>query len=107
MGPRFRGDDDPLWRLLHNAEFLHHVRHGVRPTRRHRRRGFPWLPATTDRRQTAPIVTGYVIAITTSFDAAFVIAGAMMLLGAGSALFVANRPMQTRTAEEPAVSLVP
>jgi hypothetical protein len=19
MGPRFRGDDDPLWRLLHNA----------------------------------------------------------------------------------------
>ena len=31
----------------------------------------------------------------------------MMLLGAGSALFVANRPMQTRTAEEPAVSLVP
>jgi len=45
--------------------------------------------------------------LTTSFDAAFVIAGAMMLLGAGSALFIANRPMQTRTAEEPAVSLVP
>jgi ACS family glucarate transporter-like MFS transporter len=55
----------------------------------------------------SPIVTGYVIAITTSFDAAFVIAGAMMLLGAGSAQFMANRPMQTRTAEEPAVSLVP
>ncbi len=45
----------------------------------------------------SPIVTGYVIAITTSFDAAFVIAGAMMLLGAGSALFIANRPMHTRT----------
>jgi MFS family permease len=45
----------------------------------------------------SPIVTGYVIAITTSFDTAFVIAGAMMLLGAGSALFIANRPMHTRT----------
>jgi hypothetical protein len=22
MGPRFRGDDDPLWRLLHNAGVL-------------------------------------------------------------------------------------
>ena len=44
----------------------------------------------------SPIVTGYVIAITTSFDAAFVIAGAMMLLGAGSALFIANRPMHVR-----------
>ena len=22
MGPRFRGDDDPLWRLLHNAARL-------------------------------------------------------------------------------------
>jgi ACS family glucarate transporter-like MFS transporter len=42
----------------------------------------------------SPIVTGYVIAITTSFNTAFVIAGGMMLLGAGSALFVANRPMR-------------
>ncbi len=24
MGPRFRGDDDPLWRLLHNAAILRH-----------------------------------------------------------------------------------
>ena len=54
----------------------------------------------------SPIVTGYVIAITANFDAAFVIAGAMMLLGAGSALFVANRPMRTRTAGEQTVSTV-
>jgi ACS family glucarate transporter-like MFS transporter len=54
----------------------------------------------------SPIVTGYVIAITTSFDAAFVIAGAMMLLGAGSALFIANRPMHTRIAGNPVVSIV-
>jgi MFS family permease len=45
----------------------------------------------------SPIVTGYVIAITASFDTAFVIAGAMMLLGASSALFIANRPMLART----------
>jgi MFS family permease len=54
----------------------------------------------------SPIVTGYVIAITTSFNTAFVIAGAMMLLGAGSALFVANRPMHTKALGEPAVSIV-
>jgi ACS family glucarate transporter-like MFS transporter len=42
----------------------------------------------------SPIVTGYVIAITTSFNMAFVIAGAMMLVGASSALFIANRPMR-------------
>ncbi len=53
----------------------------------------------------SPIVTGYVIAITTSFDAAFVIAGAMMLLGASSALFIANRPMQTQAAGEPVASV--
>jgi MFS family permease len=41
----------------------------------------------------SPIVTGYVIAITTSFNVAFVIAGCMMLVGTTSALFIANRPM--------------
>jgi ACS family glucarate transporter-like MFS transporter len=45
---------------------------------------------------TSPIVTGYVISITGSFSAAFVIAGAVMLLGTSSALFVANRPMLSR-----------
>ena len=44
----------------------------------------------------SPIVTGYVIAITTSFNMAFVIAGAMMLVGTSSALFVANKPMSPR-----------
>jgi len=44
----------------------------------------------------SPIVTGYVIAITASFNTAFVIAGAMMLLGTTSALFIANRPMTIR-----------
>jgi ACS family glucarate transporter-like MFS transporter len=46
----------------------------------------------------SPIVTGYVIAITASFDAAFVIAGFMMLLGAGAAVFVANQPMRIAAA---------
>lgn len=54
----------------------------------------------------SPIVTGYVIAITASFDTAFVIAGAMMLFGAGSALFIANRPMHTRTVGQPVASIV-
>lgn len=44
---------------------------------------------------TSPIVTGYVIAITGTFNTAFVIAGAVMLLGTASALFIANRPMRT------------
>jgi MFS family permease len=43
---------------------------------------------------TSPIVTGYVIAITGTFNTAFVIAGAVMLLGTTSALFIANRPMR-------------
>lgn len=42
----------------------------------------------------SPIVTGYVISFTGVFDTAFVIAGAMMLLGTTSALFIANRPMR-------------
>ena len=42
----------------------------------------------------SPIVTGYVISITGSFNTAFVIAGAVMLLGTSSALFIANRPMR-------------
>jgi ACS family glucarate transporter-like MFS transporter len=46
----------------------------------------------------SPIVTGYVIDITASFNAAFVIAGCMMLLGASAAVFVANRPMRIAAA---------
>jgi ACS family glucarate transporter-like MFS transporter len=41
----------------------------------------------------SPIITGHVIGLTGSFNAAFVIAGAMMLVGMSSALFVANRPI--------------
>jgi MFS family permease len=48
----------------------------------------------------SPIVTGYVIAFTGEYSAAFVIAGGMMLLGAASALFVANRPMIVTAREE-------
>ncbi len=39
----------------------------------------------------SPIITGHVIGLTGSFNTAFVIAGMMMLVGASSALFVANR----------------
>ncbi|HEX3404776.1 MAG TPA: MFS transporter [Acetobacteraceae bacterium] len=46
----------------------------------------------------SPIVTGYVIDITASFNAAFVIAGCMMLLGASAAVFIANRPMRIAAA---------
>jgi MFS family permease len=46
----------------------------------------------------SPIVTGYVISLTGSFNAAFAIAGAMMLLGAAAALFVTTRPMHTADA---------
>lgn len=41
----------------------------------------------------SPIITGHVIGLTGSFNAAFVIAGGMMLVGMSSALFVANRPI--------------
>jgi ACS family glucarate transporter-like MFS transporter len=44
----------------------------------------------------SPIVTGYVIGFTASFNMAFVIAGAMMLVGTSSALFIANKPMRDR-----------
>ena len=42
----------------------------------------------------SPIVTGYVISLSGSFNMAFVIAGGMMLVGTSSALFIANRPMR-------------
>jgi MFS family permease len=42
----------------------------------------------------SPIVTGYVISLTASFNMAFVIAGCMMLVGTSSALFIANKPMR-------------
>jgi MFS family permease len=41
----------------------------------------------------APIVTGYVIQITGSFDYAFVIAGALLVCGALSALLLTRRPI--------------
>ena len=39
----------------------------------------------------SPIVTGHIVGWTDSFNAAFVVAGLVMLLGTCSALFVANR----------------
>jgi MFS family permease len=41
----------------------------------------------------APIVTGYVIAATGSFDAAFLIAGALLVIGAASVLLLTRRPI--------------
>ncbi len=41
----------------------------------------------------APIVTGYVIQATGSYDGAFVIAGALLVLGAGSILSLTRRPI--------------
>ena len=41
----------------------------------------------------APIVTGYVIAATGSYDMAFFIAGALLVVGAGSALLLTRRPI--------------
>jgi MFS family permease len=52
----------------------------------------------------SPIVTGYVIDLSGSFNMAFVIAGGMMLVGTSSALFVANRPM--RVADQSAAASV-
>ncbi len=42
---------------------------------------------------TSPIITGHVIGLTGSFNAAFVIAGLMMLIGMSAALFMANKPI--------------
>ncbi len=44
----------------------------------------------------APIVTGYVIATTGSYDMAFVIAGALLVVGAGSTLLLTRRPIGGR-----------
>lgn len=41
----------------------------------------------------APIVTGYVVQATGSYDVAFVVAGALLLIGAASALFLTRRPI--------------
>ena len=44
----------------------------------------------------APIVTGYVISATGSYDMAFVIAGALLVVGAGSTLLLTRRPIGGR-----------
>ena len=41
----------------------------------------------------APIVTGYVVQITGSYDVAFVVAGVLLIIGAASALFLTRRPI--------------
>ncbi len=41
----------------------------------------------------APIVTGYVVQATGSYDMAFVVAGALLLIGAASALLLTRRPI--------------
>jgi MFS family permease len=53
----------------------------------------------------APIVTGYVIAATGSYDTAFVIAGALLVLGAASILTLTRQPIGGRaTAATPATA---
>ena len=49
----------------------------------------------------APIVTGYVIASTGSYDMAFVIAGALLVVGAGSILTLTRQPIGGRPAVAP------
>ncbi|MEA2772131.1 MAG: hypothetical protein QOD93_5093 [Acetobacteraceae bacterium] len=44
----------------------------------------------------APIVTGYVVAITGSYNMAFVIAGVLLVIGAVSTLTLARRPIGER-----------
>jgi ACS family glucarate transporter-like MFS transporter len=46
----------------------------------------------------APIVTGYVIANTGSYNMAFVIAGALLVVGAASTLTLTRRPIGERVA---------
>ncbi len=48
----------------------------------------------------SPIVTGYLIAFTRNFNAAFVTTGMMMLVGCTSALVLANRPIVVADPEE-------
>jgi len=47
----------------------------------------------------APIVTGYVIDITGSYDMAFIIAGILLLIGAGSVLTLTRRPIGVARSE--------
>jgi ACS family glucarate transporter-like MFS transporter len=41
----------------------------------------------------APIVTGYVVQYTGSYDSAFVVAGILLIVGAASALLLTRRPI--------------
>jgi ACS family glucarate transporter-like MFS transporter len=50
----------------------------------------------------APIVTGYVVAATGSFDAAFVAAGALALIGAVAALALARGTLGAPAGSAPA-----
>jgi len=49
----------------------------------------------------APIVTGYVISITGSYDMAFIIAGVLLVVGAGSILTLTRHPIGTRVGAAP------
>ena len=42
----------------------------------------------------APIVTGYVVQLTGRYDAAFAVAGALLLLGALSAMLLTRHPIE-------------
>ena len=54
----------------------------------------------------SPIVTGYIVGITGSFDNAFFIAGALPLIGAASVLLMTRRPIRPQVMVPVAVGLV-
>jgi nitrate/nitrite transporter NarK len=47
----------------------------------------------------APIATGYIIALTGSFDRAFVVAGLLPLVGAAVTLIMTRKPIEPRAAQ--------
>jgi ACS family glucarate transporter-like MFS transporter len=48
----------------------------------------------------APIVTGYIIGLTGSFDRAFVVAGLLPLVGAAATLLMTRKPIEARVVDE-------
>jgi MFS family permease len=52
----------------------------------------------------APIVTGYVISITSSYDMAFIIAGVLLIVGAGSILTLTRHPIGAHVGAVPMAS---
>jgi MFS family permease len=52
----------------------------------------------------APIVTGYIIALTGSFDRAFIVAGLLPLAGAAATFFMTRKSIEPNVVPEPAIA---